>query len=114
MPYLYEVSFGIRYDQMPQLEIGDSLERLVGYLKIRLPVQSGFVLADAWYTVDDPDATRVVVRSEWSDWSDVEAHRESSILEDHIFEEFEPHLKKEEVTIRTYAEVGSGPYSVRR
>jgi hypothetical protein len=55
-----------------------------------------------------------VVRSEWSDWSDVEAHRESSILEDHIFEEFEPHLKKEEVTIRTYAEVGSGPYSVRR
>lgn len=114
MPYLYEVSFDIRHDQMPRLEIGDSLERLVGYLKIRLPIQSGFVLADAWYTVDDPEATRVVVRSEWSDWSDVEAHRKSSVLEDHIFEEFEPHLRKDEVTVRTYSEVGSGPYSVRR
>lgn len=114
MPYLYEVSFAIRHDQMPQLEIGDSLERLVGYLKVRLPVQRGFVLADAWYSVDDPDATRVVVRSQWSDWSDVEVHRESSILEDHIFEEFDPHVSKDEVTIRTYAEVGSGPYSVRR
>ncbi len=114
MPYLYEVSFNIRHDQMSQLEIGQSLERLVGYLKIRLPVQSGFVVADAWYTVDDPDVTRVVARSEWSDWADVEEHRASSILEDHLFEEFGPHVDKDNVTIRTYAEVGSGPFSARR
>jgi hypothetical protein len=114
MPYLYEVSFDIRHDQMSQLEIGQSLERLVGYMKIRLPVQSGFVLADAWYSVDDPKATRVVTRSEWSDWADVEEHSASSILEDHIFEEFDPHVNKDTVTIRTYAEVGSGPYASRR
>lgn len=114
MPYLYEVSFDIRHDQMSQLEIGQSLERLVGYLKIRLPVQPGFVLADAWYSVDDPKGTRVVARSEWSDWADVEEHRTSSILEDHIFEEFDPHVSKDDVTIRTYAEVGSGPYASRR
>jgi hypothetical protein len=114
MPYLYEVSFDIRRDQMPELEIGESLARLVGYLKIRLPVQRGFVLADAWYSVDDPEVTRVVARSEWSDWSDVEEHRESSILEDHIFEEFDPHVSKDTVTIRTYSEVGSGPFSARR
>src|SRR5512140_2443961 len=98
MPYLYEVSFDIRHDQMSQLEIGDSLARLVGYLKIRLPVQRGFVLADAWYSVDDPEKTRVVARSAWSDWTDVEAHRESSILEDHLFEEFDPHVDKNSVT----------------
>jgi hypothetical protein len=114
MPYLYEVSFEIRPDRMSQLEIGESLERLVGYLKTRLPVQRGFMLADAWYSVDDPDTTRVVARSEWSDWSDVEEHRASAILEDHLFEEFEPHVSAKDVTIRTYAEVGSGPFSVRR
>ena len=114
MPYVYEVSFEIRPDQMTQLEIGQSLERLVGYMKIRLPVQPGFVFADAWYSVDDPEKTRIVTRSEWSDWSDVEAHRTSSILEDHLFEEFDPHVKKDAVTIRTYAEVGSGPFSARR
>lgn len=114
MPYVYEVSFEITPQQMTQLEIGHSLERLVGYLKIRLPVQPGFVFADAWYSVDDPSATRVVTRSEWSDWTDVEQHRRSSMLEDHLFEEFDPHVSRDNVTIRTYAEVGSGPFSVER
>ena len=114
MPYLYEVSFDIRNDQMSELEIGQSLERLVGYLKVRLPSQPGFVVSDAWYSVDDPGATRVVARSEWTDWPDLVRHRASSALEDHVFEEFEPHVSKDAVTIRTYAEVGSGPLSARR
>lgn len=114
MPYVYEVSFEIAPEQMSQLEIGQSLERLVGYMKVRLPIQSGFVFADAWYSVDDPDKTRVIARSEWSDWSDVVQHRESAVLEDHLFEEFDPHVNKDSVTIRTYAEVGSGPFSVRK
>lgn len=114
MPYIYEVSFDIAPDQMSELEIGKSLERVVGYMKIRLPVQRGFVAADAWYSVDDPDKTRVVMRSEWSDWLDVEDHRKSSVLEDHLFEEFGTRLSKDQVTIRTYSEVGSGPFSARK
>ena len=114
MPYVYEVSFDIRADQMSELEIGQSLDRLVGYMKVRLPAQPGFVFADAWYSVDNPGTTRVVARSEWSDWSDIEAHRSSSLVEDHVFEEFDPHVNKDNVTIRTYAEVGSGPFSARR
>jgi len=114
VPYVYEVSFEIKPDQMSQLEIGQSLERLVGYMKIRLPVQPGFVFADAWYSVDDPATTRIVARSEWSDWPDVEGHRKSAILEDHLFEEFDPHVKPGDIAIRTYAEVGSGPFSARR
>ena len=55
-----------------------------------------------------------MTRSEWSDWSDVQEHRASSLLEDHLFEEFDPHVNKDNVTIRTYAEVGSGPFSVHR
>jgi hypothetical protein len=114
MPYVYEVSFEITPAQMSQLQIGQSLERLVGYMKIRLPAQQGFVFADAWYSVDDPEKTRIIARSEWSDWCDVTKHCESAILEDHLFEEFEPHIGREDVTIRTYAEVGSGPFSARK
>ena len=114
MPYLYEVSFPIRPDQMSEVEVGRSLERLVGYMKIRLPVQEGFVFADAWYSVDDPEKTRIVAWSEWSEWSDLESHRKSSILEDHLFEEFEPHISQEDITVRAYAEVGSGPFSARK
>jgi len=114
MPYMYEVSFDITPKQMSELEIGQSLERVIGYMKIRLPSQAGFVLAGAFYSVDDPDRTRVVMRSEWSDWRDVEDHRESQLVEDRVFEEFCPHVDADAITIRTYAEVGSGPYSVRR
>jgi hypothetical protein len=114
MPYVYEVSFEIEPEQMSQLEIGQSLERLVGYMKIRLPAQPGFMFADAWYSVDDPARTRIIARSEWSDWPDVEEHRRSTLMEDHLFEQFEPHVNKDNVTIRTYAEVGSGPFSARR
>jgi hypothetical protein len=71
------------------------------------------VLADAWYSVDAEDTTRIVAMSEWSQWNDLVAHRASSTLEDHVFEEFDPHVDKDKVTIRTYAEVGSGPYSAR-
>jgi hypothetical protein len=113
VPYIYEVSFDLDPDKVTELDIGQSLERVIGYLKIRLPVERGFVFADAVYSVDDPTRTRVVMRSEWSDWSDVRAHRNSSLLEDRVLEEFE-HLTPDEVSIRTYAEVGSGPYSVVR
>ena len=114
MPYVYEVSFDIAPGLMTELEIGQSLERLIGYMKIRLPSQPGFVLADAFYSVDDPDNTRVVMRSEWSDWRDIEDHCKSQLVEDRVFEEFCPHVDKDRITIRTYAEVGSGPFSVRR
>jgi hypothetical protein len=114
MPYAYEVSFDITPEQMTELEIGRSLERIVGYLKTRLPAERGFVYAHCVYSVDDPSSTRVVMRSEWSDWPDVVRHRESSLLEDKVFEEFGPHVTAGSVAVRTYAEVGSGPFSARR
>jgi len=114
MPYMYEVSFDIPHQKMDELEIGKSLERLVGYMKVRLPSQRGFVFANAAYSVDDSAKTHIVMRSEWSDWTDIVNHRKAVVLEDHIFEQFEPHINREEITVRMYAEVGSGPYSVRR
>jgi hypothetical protein len=112
---MYEVTFDIPREKMSELEIGQSLEKLVGYMKIRLPAQRGFVFADAFYSVDHPDKVHVVMRSEWSDWTDLENHCNSSALvEDQVFEHFDPHIDKHDITIRKYAEVGSGPLSVRR
>jgi hypothetical protein len=112
---MYEVTFDIPREKMTELEIGQSLEKLVGYMKIRLPAQRGFVFADAFYSVDDKDKIHVVTRSEWSDWTDLENHCNSSALvEDRVFEHFDPHIAQADITIRKYAEVGSGPLSVRR
>jgi hypothetical protein len=115
MPYMYEVSFQVPREKMSELEIGQSLERLVGYMKIRLPAQRGFVFADACYSVDDPESLRIVMRSEWSDWTDLKNHCDSSALvEDEAFEQFAPHISPDDITVRKYAEVGSGPLSVHR
>ena len=115
MPYVYEVSFGVPREKMTELEIGESLEKLVGYMKVRLPSQRGFVYSDALYSVDDPAELRIVMRSHWSDWTDVTNHRESpALVEDQVFEQFTPHVRPEDITIRTYAEVGSGPLSARK
>lgn len=109
MPYVYEVGFDIAPEQMDELQVGKSLRRTASYLKARLPGRPGFIAASAEYSVDDPSATRVVFRSEWSDWEDVEQHRDSSLLEDKVLKEFDPHVKPEALTVRTYAKVGSGP-----
>lgn len=114
MPYVYEVAFDVPHDKMEELEIGESLERLVGYMKVRLPSQRGFVYSDAVYSVDDSKKTRVVMRSHWSDWDDVLNHRKGVLIEDQVFEQFEPHIAKEDIAIRAYAEVGSGPYAMRK
>jgi hypothetical protein len=111
VPYIYEVSFDVPNDKLSELEIGQSLERLIGFMKVRLPAQRGFVFADAVYSVDDPAKIRVVMRSEWSDWADVQMHRKAVVLEDQILQEFDPHVDRSAISVRTYAEVGSGPLS---
>ena len=109
MPYVYEVSFDLDPRRIEELQVGRDLQRTIGYLKVRLPGRSGFILSEAVYSVDDPKVTRVVFRSEWSDWEDVERHRASSLVEDKVLEEFEPHVSADSLTTRIYARVGSGP-----
>ena len=109
MPYIYEIAFDISPEQMGELQVGKSLARTAGYLKVRLPARPGFITSDAEYSVDDPSATRVVFRSEWSSWEDLEEHRSSSLLEDEVLKEFEPYVRMTDMSARVYAKVGSGP-----
>lgn len=105
MAYIYQVHFVIEPEQMDQLEIGASLERVLGYLRTLLPSQVGYITARAMYSLDIPDETRLIFQSIWESWEDVSAHRGSSLLEDKILVEFEPHVPLEEMVSHIYEEV---------
>ena len=105
MAYIYQVGFDIRPDQMSELQIGASLERVLAYLRVLLPGEVGYITARAMYSVDVPDKTHLVFESVWEDWDDLESHRRSSISEDKVLTEFEPHVELQDLTVRVYEEV---------
>ena len=105
MAYIYEVSFDIDSDKMNQLKIGASLERVLGFLRTLLPSEEGYVTARALYSLESEDTTHIIFQSEWQDWEDLEQHVTSSLLEDKVLKEFDPHIKLENLTSRTLNEI---------
>jgi hypothetical protein len=105
MAYIYQVSFDIRPDQMDELQIGASLERVLGYLRALLPNDPGHVSSRAMYSLDLSDRTDLVVESVWETWDDLVAHRKSSLAEDKVVTEFEPHVALEDLAMHIYEEV---------
>lgn len=105
MAYIYQVSFDIRPDQMDELAIGASLERVLGYLRTLLPGERGSVTTRAMFSVDAPDSTHLVFESVWEAWEDLEAHRQSSLAEEKVLTEFDPHVSRENLVVRVYEEV---------
>jgi hypothetical protein len=105
MAFIYQVSFDIRPDQMSELEIGASLERVLGYLRSLLPSEPGYVTSQAMASLNDPDKTHVIVQSVWDTWSDLEGHRRSTLAEDKVLNEFEPHVSLQDVNVCIYREV---------
>lgn len=105
MTFVYQVGFEIRPDQMNQLQIGAGLERVLGYLRSLLPSEPGFVSARAMYSLDDADETHLVFESVWELWEDLDAHRRSSLAEDKVLTEFEPHVALEDLTVHVFQDV---------
>lgn len=105
MSYMYQVSFNIDPDQLSLLQIGESLEKVLGFLKAFLPSQTGFMSARVFYSVNQKDTVYVVTLSEWDYWEDLQNHVNSHFAEDKILEEFEPHIQPENLIIRIYKEV---------
>jgi hypothetical protein len=105
MAYIYQVSFDIHPDQMNELEIGGSLERVLGYLRTLLPSENGFVTARSMYSLDEAERTHLIFQSVWEHWEDLESHRESSLAEDKVLSEFQPHISLEDLTRHTFEEV---------
>ena len=105
MAYVYRIGFDIEREQLTQLEIGSSLERVLGYLRTLLPSEKGFVEARAMRTVETEPRIHLVFESTWQRWDDLVAHRESSLAEDKVLTEFEPHVALEDLASRVYEEV---------
>ena len=105
MAYVYEISFDIESDKMNQLKIGASLERVLGYLRSLLPGEPGYVTSRALYSLESEDTTHVIFQSEWQDWEDLNRHITSSMLENKVLTEFDPHVKLEHLTSRAMNEV---------
>jgi hypothetical protein len=107
MAYIYSISFDIGPDKMDELRIGASLERTLGYLRTLLPSEIGFITARAMHALeaDDNGEIDLIFQSVWDRWEDLEAHKESSLAEDKILREFQPHVKLEDLRVRIYEEV---------
>lgn len=104
MAYVYQVSFDISPERQTELEVGSSLERVLGFLRVLLPAEPGYTTARAIYSLDFPDRIRVMVESVWDHWEDLETHRKSTLAEDKILREFAD-LLPEMLEIRTFREV---------
>ena len=105
MAYVYQVTFDIRPDQMTELQIGASLERVLGYLRVLLPGEPGYTSARAMYSMDYPDRTHLVFQSIWDEWTDLDQHRQSALAEDKVLTEFQPHVTIQDLSVHVYKEV---------
>ena len=105
MAYVYQVTFDIRLEQMNELEIGASLERILAYLRALLPGETGYITSRAMSSLNVPDRTHVIVQSVWDHWEDLARHRRSSLAEDKVLREFEPHVTLKDLTVHAYQEV---------
>jgi hypothetical protein len=107
MAYIYSISFDIGPDKMEELQIGASLERTLGYLRTLLPNERGFLTARAMYALDPDEDGEIdlIFQSAWDRWEDLQAHRKSSLAEDKILREFQPHVELEDLRVRVYEEV---------
>jgi hypothetical protein len=105
MAYVYQVGFHIHPEQMSDLQIGASLERVLGYLRALLPNDPGFITVRVVHSLDQADRTDVVCFSEWERWEDLDRHRRSTLAEDKVLVEFGPHVGRQDLVVRIYGEV---------
>jgi hypothetical protein len=105
MAYIYQIGLEIGADQMSELKIGSSLERVLGYLRTVLPSQEGYITSRAMHSLENESRVRVVVESVWQDWETFLEHRKSNLAEDKIVVEFEPHITLNELERSAYIEV---------
>lgn len=105
MAYIYLVSLDIRPDQMNELEIGASLERVLGYLRTTLPSEAGYVTSRAMRSIELQDHVTVVFSTVWESWEDLTGHRDSGLSEDKVLVEFGPHITPELLRVNVYEEI---------
>jgi|SRR6056297_2076377 len=105
MAYSYHISFDIDPAQKDELEIGSSLERVIGYLRTLLPSEDGHIESRALASLDNPDSIHIVFESIWLDWDSLVRHRNSSLTEDMVLKEFKPNIELKNLTRKVFREI---------
>jgi hypothetical protein len=105
MAYVHQVSFDIPKKDMDELQIGSALQRVLGYLRSRLPSEPGYMTARAFYSVDKEDVVHIVFQSQWMTWHDLQAHGESRLSEEKVLQEFGPVSDVKNTATQIMAEV---------
>jgi hypothetical protein len=105
MAYVYEISFDIPNDQAPQLRMGASLQRVLGYLRSLLPNIQGYVTTRAMYSLTDEPAIHMVFQSVWEDAEYLNRHLQSRMEEQKVLLEFAPNIQMDDLCARIYEEI---------
>jgi hypothetical protein len=105
MAYVYQVAFDLHPEQMSELAIGASLERVIGYMRSVLPSHGGYVTSRAMNSVESVDRIRVVLESVWETWDDLVAHRGSQLAETKLLSEFAKGIAMEGLVVRVYEDI---------
>ncbi len=105
MAYTYILRFHITPQQMSELEIGSSLERVLGYLRTLLPSQDGFITSRALYSLDNEEKIELLFESVWESWESIQAHGDSALSEEKILLEFGKHINQDDLRLTLYEEV---------
>jgi hypothetical protein len=103
--YVYEISFDIPADQAPQLKIGASLQRVLGYLRSLLPNIQGYITTRAMYSLTDEPGIHMVFQSVWNDAEYLNRHLESRLEEQKVLLEFAPNVQIDNLCARVYEEI---------
>ena len=105
MAYTYILRFHIKPEQMSELEIGSSLERVLSYLRALLPSQDGFITSRALHSLEQEGKVELLFESVWDNWENIQAHQDSALSSDKVLLEFGPHIHREDLKIDLYEEV---------
>jgi heme-degrading monooxygenase HmoA len=105
MSYIYQISFSVHKDEMSELEIGASVERGLGYMRILLASQDGYVATRAMHTLPGEDKIHLIFESTWDTWEDFQKHLKSDLNEEKVLNEFRPRVKMEDLETCIYTEV---------
>ncbi|MCB9453035.1 MAG: hypothetical protein H6672_16485 [Anaerolineaceae bacterium] len=105
MAYILQVGFEIPIDKISDLELGASLERVLGFLRTTLPNEDGFLTSRAMRAVEATHRVHVIVETTWENWEAIQKHRQAGMAEDKVLREFGTHISQNHLVVRTYQEI---------
>lgn len=107
MAYIYMISFDIPADQFHELNIGESVETSLAYLRALLPNEPGYITSRAMYTLNHTNFVSVLFESDWIDWDSLLHHRTHSRLnEEQLLREFRMRVQLDNLKTSVFEELG--------